>query len=112
LAYKSYKSEVEALIRACQHEFCEGVGTLCVAEVQSIVPVLTGNLKKCITSEVMTDDAGVYIGATTGAPYAEAVEKGTSRQTSQPFLEDGVTNAIPKITSELNKVFQSKMGGV
>ena len=109
MSYKSYKSEVLFAMKIIKHEFCEGVGTLCVAEAQSLTPVLTGNLKKSIVSEVMAGDKGVYIGVTQDAPYGVMVEKGTSKQHAQPFLEPGAINSIPKIINVAEKLYK-KLG--
>jgi HK97 gp10 family phage protein len=110
LAYKSYKKEVLNAIKTCKKEFCEGIGVLAVAEVQPLVPVLSGNLKKCVVSEVMDKNEGVYIGVTKEAPYGIMVEKGTSKQSAQPYLEPGANNAIPKIINVATKVYKQRMG--
>jgi hypothetical protein len=109
MEFKSYKSQVMAAMKLCKKEFCEGVGVLAVAEVQSVTPVLSGNLKKSIVSEVMPNNEGINIGVTPAAPYGLYVEKGIG-QTAQPFLEPGAMNAIPKITSVAEQIYR-KMGG-
>jgi len=111
LEYKSYKNAVLVAMKLCKHEFCVGIGALAVAEVQPLVPVLTGNLKRSIVSEVMPSDAGIFIGVTPEAPYAVMVEKGTSKQHAQPYLEPGAMNAIPKISRVAEALYKSKMGG-
>lgn len=109
--FKSYKNEVLAALKLCKREFCESVGTLVVAEVQPLVPVISGNLKKSVVSEVIDGNKGVYIGVTPEAPYGIMVEKGTSKQQAQPYLEPGAMNAIPKITEVAEQVYRNKMGG-
>ena len=111
MAYKSYVNDVKKVLNENKREFCEKVGVLCVGEVQSIAPVLTGNLKRSVAHEVMEGDKGVYIGVTADAPYALAVEKGTTRQAAQHPLENGCTNAIPKITNVAKSIYHSKLGG-
>ncbi len=111
MSYVSYKTKVMAMMKLCKHEFCVGVGTLAVAEVQSITPVLTGNLKKCIASDVISGDKGVYIGVTPEAPYGLYVDQGSSKQKAQHFLMNGATNAIPKIVNVATKIYTQKMGG-
>jgi len=111
MAYKSYKNAVLVAMKLCKKEFCEGIGTLAVAEVQPLVPVLSGNLKKSIASEVMDKNAGIYLGVTKDAPYGIMVEKGTNKQSAQPFLEPGAMNAIPKLAKVANQVYKNRMGG-
>jgi HK97 gp10 family phage protein len=111
LSYKSYADKVLKVLKDNKREFCEKVGVLAVAEAQSLTPVLTGNLKKSIVSEVMDKNAGVYIGVTPEAPYGVMVEKGTSKQMAQPYLEPGVINAIPKISKVAEQIYRDKLGG-
>ena len=106
MAYKSYKDKVLKVLKDNKHEFCEKVGVLAVAETQGLVPVLTGNLKRSITHEVMPSDKGVFIGVTSDAPYGVIVEKGSSKQTAQPYLEPGCNNAIPKITKVAEDLYR------
>jgi HK97 gp10 family phage protein len=106
IEYKSFRAEVMAAMAAHKKEFCEAVGTLVVAEAQGLTPVLTGNLKKSETYEVMPDNAGVTVGVTPAAPYGIYVEKGTENQKAQPFLEPGAMNAIPKITDAAIRVYK------
>lgn len=97
MVFKSYKDKVLKVLKDNKREFCEKVGVLAVAETQGLVPVLSGNLKRSITHEVMPSDKGVYIGVTADAPYGVVIEKGSSKQPAQPYLEPGCVNAIPKI---------------
>lgn len=108
--YKSNKNAVLLAMTLCKKEFCDGVGTLVVAESKSLTPVLTGNLKKSIVSETMDNNKGVYIGVNESAPYGIMVEKGTSRQKAQPYLEPGAMNTIPKIVKVANQIYKTRMG--
>lgn len=110
MEFKSYKSQVLAAMRLCKKEFCTSVGVLAVAEVQPLVPVDTGNLRRSIVSENMSNNEGIYIGATADAPYALTIEKGLSNHKAQPFLEPGSMNAIPKITNVAEQIYR-KIGG-
>jgi len=112
LGYKSYKVKVLKNLNDCKRELCKAVGVLAVAEVQNIVPIDTGNLKKCIVSEIMDKNKGVYIGVTPEAPYATYVEKGTSKQQAQPYLEPGIVNSLLKISTVADKIYKAKMGEV
>ena len=118
MVYKSYKNAALVAMKLCKKEFCIGVGTLVVGEAQSICPVdksphapHPGNLKKSIVSEVMPGDKGVYIGVTESAPYGILVEKGSSKQSAQPYLEPGAMNSIPKLPLIANNVYKQFMGG-
>jgi len=111
LAYRSYKDQVLATLKLCKKEFCESVGALGVAEAQNLTPVLSGNLRRSEVYEVMPNNEGVYIGVTPNAPYAVDVEKGNSKQTAQPYLEPGITNAIPKIVDVAEQIYRDKLGG-
>ena len=60
------------------------IGALVQGDAQRVCPVDTGNLKISIAYDVNRSDRSVTIG--TNVEYALAVEKGTSRQTAQPYL--------------------------
>lgn len=116
MAFRSYKNSVVAALEVCAKEFCDAVGVLGVAEVQSITPVnkdpkayTRGNLKKSIVAETMPNNDGVYIGVTPNAPYGLYVEKGIG-QPAQPFLEPGILNATKKIYDVARKIYTKKMG--
>ena len=109
--FKSNKTAVLAAMKLCKKEFCASVGTLAVAEVQPLVPVDTGNLRRSIVSENMSNNEGIYVGATADAPYALTIEKGLSGHKAQPFLEPGALSAIPKIVNVAERLYRSKLGG-
>lgn len=111
MGYTSHRNAVKQAMKRSKREFCEKVGALAVAEVQPLVPVLTGNLRRSIVSEVMPNNAGIYIGVTPAAPYGVFVEKGTSRQRANPYLEPGTLNAIPKIINVAESIYRSRLGG-
>lgn len=111
MAYTSYRREVLEALKTCKKEFCEGVGTLVVAEAQAIVVVDTGNLRRSLVYEVMPGNVGVNVGANEGAPYALTIEKGLSNHKAQPFLEPGAMASIPKIVNVAEALYQSKLGG-
>ena len=111
MSYKSYKDKVLKVLKDNKHEFCEKVGVLAVAETQGLVPVLTGNLKRSIVSEIIPSNEGVFIGVTPDAPYGIIIEKGSSKQPAQPYLEPGANNAIPKIIKVAEQLYRDKLGG-
>lgn len=65
-------------------------------------PVDTGDLRGSI-SHKFKNDKEVHIG--TDVEYAVFVEKGTSRQSAQPFLTPSVENNI----REIKKIFESHL---
>jgi len=116
MRFTSYKDKVKAVLKDCKHEACVKVGTLAVAEVQSVTPVGVGtaepgNLRRSIASEPMQNDEGVIIGVTAAAPYGLVVEKGSSRQKANPYLEPGTNAAIPKIKNVINEIYRNRLGG-
>lgn len=111
MAYKSYADKILKILKDNKREFAEKVGVLAVAETQGLVPVLTGNLKRSITHEVMESLDGVYVGVTPDAPYGIIIEKGSSKQVAKPYLEPGCMNAIPKIKKVAESLYRSKLGG-
>lgn len=110
MEYKSYKTEVLVAMKLCKKEFAENIGTLVVAEAKNLTPVLTGNLKRSIVSEVMPDNDGVNIGVTPNAPYGLFVEKGIG-QKAQPYLEPGALNSIPHFIDVARKHYDHMNGG-
>ena len=115
MSYTSHLSDVLKVMKDNKKEFCKKVGVLCVSEVQEVTPVgvytggkVGGNLKRSIVSEVMPRNKGVFVGANANAPYAIYVEKGIGQE-PQPYLEPGVTNAIPKIINVAEDLY-SRLG--
>jgi len=108
MSYTSHLSDVLKVMEDNKKEFCKKVGVLCVSEVQEVVTIDTGNLKRSIVSEVMPRNKGVFVGANANAPYAIYVEKGIGQE-PQPYLEPGVTNAIPKIINVAEDLY-SRLG--
>lgn len=83
------------------------IGMLVQGEAQRVCPVDTGNLKLSIDYDVKAKDKEVIIG--TNVEYALAVEKGTSRQRSQPYLTpagEGNKNNIQKIVTQEMRDFE------
>lgn len=108
--YTSHMASVTAALRDCKREFCTKVGVLLVAEVQPLVPVDTGNLRRSIVNENMSDNAGLVIGVTEAAPYGLTIEKGFSGHRASPYLEPGVMSSIPKIKDVAEQVYRNYLG--
>lgn len=111
MEFHSYKDQVLAAMKLCREEFCERVGALVVAEAQSLTPVLTGNLRRSEVYEVMENNEGVNVGVTPDILYGLTVEKGSSTQEAQPYLEPGAINSIDKITKVAEQLYRDHLDG-
>ncbi len=111
MEFKSNKAAVIEAMKQCKKEFCEGVGTLVIAEAQARTVVDTGNLRRSEVYEVMPNNEGVHVGVTEEAPYGLTIEKGLAGHKAQPFLEPAAMDSIPKIVKVAEQVYRDKMGG-
>jgi HK97 gp10 family phage protein len=111
MAYKSYVKQVKDALGITEKEICDEMGTFLTAEAQVREPVLTGNMKRSTTYEVIDGNKGIDIGVTADAPYAPCVEKGTSKQQAQPFLEPAVMENIAKLEKIAKQKLIMHMGG-
>lgn len=111
MSYKSYFNEVKAALEKSKKEICQEIGVLGTAEAQMRTPVLTGNLRRSETFEVMENNEGVNIGVAEGVPYAVAVEKGDSRHRPQPYLEPAIMDNISKFEEIAQQKISANMGG-
>jgi len=73
MQFISYKQKVMLAMKLCRHEYCEKVGVMVASEAQNLAPILSGDLKRSIASDVIPGDIGVVIGS--NMPYALAIEK-------------------------------------
>lgn len=111
MGYKSYKDKVLNALHKSEKDICNEIGSYVIAEAQTITPVLTGNLRRSETFQVMDDNKGVIVGVTKDAPYGIYVEKGTSKQQAQPFLEPAVMNNLAKIEEIAGQKINANMDG-
>ncbi|MCW4017363.1 MAG: HK97 gp10 family phage protein [Candidatus Bathyarchaeota archaeon] len=77
------------------------------AEASRLVPVRTGYLKNSLYTRVQ--DWQVQIGAR--APYAAAVERGTSNRGARPFLQPAVQKRLPDLERVLREALESAKTG-
>lgn len=110
MGFTSYKSEVMRALNEAKKDICTEWGTFVTAEAQLRTPVLSGDLRRSETSEIIGDSEGVHIGSS-GIPYAIAVEKGDSHHTAQPYLEPAAMDNIPKLESIAKEKISEHMGG-
>lgn len=106
--FKNYSAEVKAALKECKKSICNEWGTTLVAEYKSRTPVITSNMKRSETFDVLPNNDGIYVGVTPEADYAEWVENGSSRQPAQHILEgtiqdnNGVVqNIVERIISKI-----------
>ena len=110
----SYKSNIPDAINALEKakkDICDTIGNFVTAEAQLRAPVDTGNMRRSTTYQVHDDGNGVDIGVTTEAPYAVFVEKGSSHNKAQPFLEPACMDNISKLEEIAGQKISVNMGG-
>ncbi len=104
--YKSNISNVKKAITEAELQALAKIGMVGQAEAVMRCPVDTGTLRRSITNVVNDDEKSVSIG--TNVEYAPFVEKGTSRQQAQPYIEPAIMQNIDKFKriaeQELKKV--------
>lgn len=111
MPFKSFINKAKSSLDKSKKEICETMGNLVTAEAQNRATVLTGNMRRSITYEVMGDNSGLNVGVTMDAEYAPYVEKGTSKQAAQPFLEPAVMDNISKLEDIAKQKITVNMGG-
>jgi len=90
---------------------CNDIGTFVVAEAQVRTVVDTGNLKRSETFEVMPNNAGIYVGVTSAAPYGIIIEKGSTNHPARPFLEPAVMDNISQLKDIAERHVYANMSG-
>lgn len=111
MAFKSNLNGVLNAFEKAKKEALTTIGTFVTAEAQTRATVDTGNMKRNITYQVHDDNNGVDIGVTPEAPYAVYVEKGSSHNKAQPFLEPACMDNIGKIEEIAGQKVSVNMGG-
>lgn len=111
MSYKSYKKDVLNALDKAKKDICNDIGTFVIAEAQIRTVVKTGNLRRSETFEVMDKNEGVNVGVTDEAPYGIQVEKGSSKQEAQPFLEPAAMDNISKLEQMAGQAIKANMGG-
>ena len=99
--------EFLAAVERKQEKFVETGGLIISAQMKRRAPVLTGNLRRSITSNVDRDSNGVYSDTGPGADYAEFVEYGANGRAAQPFAEPGFQAAQTKIQQIAEREFKT-----
>lgn len=118
MPYISYKDKVLKALQQSKKDICNEMGNFVTAEAQMRAPVGTapsdkhkGNMRRSITYEIMEGNKGINVGVTADAEYAPYVEKGTSKQAAQPFLEPAVMDNIAKLEEIAKTKIRVHMGG-
>jgi HK97 gp10 family phage protein len=111
LPYKSYINKAKNALSKSKKEICNEIGTFITAEAQLRATVDTGNMKRSTAFDVHDDNNGVDIGVTKDAEYAPFVEKGTSKQQAQPFLEPAAMDNLGKLEEIAGQKLSINMSG-
>lgn len=109
-SFKDYSSEIKAAINASKKEICNAWGINLVAEYQARTPVVTGNMRRSETFDVLPNNNGIQIGTTPEANYALWVEIGSSKQKAQHILQNTINDSSSQITNIASKIISSKLG--
>ncbi|ERI90991.1 phage protein, HK97 gp10 family [Clostridiales bacterium oral taxon 876 str. F0540] len=111
MGYKSYKNEVISKLKDAEKQVLDTIGTFIIAEAQLRTTVDTGNLRRSETFETDIGEKKVTVGVTPEAPYGIYVEKGTSKQKAQPFLEPAVMDNLSKLEQIAGEKISVNMDG-
>lgn len=109
MAFESHLNDVLGALENAKQQILNNIGTYVTAEAQLRAAVDTGNMRRSTTFDIPSDNE-VDLGVTNDAPYGIDVEKGTSRQRAQPFLEPAVMDNIDKLESISGEILKVKMG--
>lgn len=109
MAFKSNLNNVLDNYREAKKEALNNIGLFGTAEAQLRATVLTGNMRRSTTFDVPNENE-VDIGTTNEAPYAVYVEKGSSKQKAQPFIEPAIMDNARKIEDITGQALKVKMG--
>ncbi|SHH36163.1 HK97-gp10 family putative phage morphogenesis protein [Clostridium grantii] len=100
MTFNNFTDEVLAEIDRRKRQILEEIGSLVVAEAQMRTPVLTGDLRRRETHEVISNDT-VRVGS--DVEYDAYVEFGTSKQQAQPHWTPAYTENLGTIQEIANK---------
>jgi HK97 gp10 family phage protein len=109
MAFKSNLNNVLDSYKEAKKEALNNIGILGTAEAQLRATVLTGNMRRSTTFDILNENE-VDIGTTSEAPYAVYVEKGSSKQKAQPFIEPAIMDNAKKIGDITGQALKVKMG--
>jgi HK97 gp10 family phage protein len=104
IKYDSNIDKVKKAIEEAEERALLAISEYVRGEASLRCPVDTGNLRGSIDYKINTSEKETTIG--TPVEYAVYVEKGTSRQTEQPFL----TPAIEDNKETIKKIVKEEMG--
>jgi len=85
----------------------KGIGQITEGRAKKLAPVDSGRLRQSIDNNVNTKKQ--YVDTGTDVEYAEYVEKGTSRQDAQPYLEPAVFKSKREIKKLVESIFKQVM---
>lgn len=117
MSFKSNLNEVLSALNEAKKDICDSIGAFGKAEAQNRATVLSGLMRRSIDYQTHGDNNGVDIGVTTearnkkGDYYPIFIEKGSSHNKAQPFLEPAVMDNIGKIEEIAGRKISAHMGG-
>lgn len=109
MVFKSNLYGVLSNLNEAEKHTLNNIGTFVTAEAQLRATVLTGKMRRSTTFDIAGKNE-VDVGATKEAPYAVFVEKGTSKQRAQPFIEPAVMDNIEKLEDIAGQTIKAHMG--
>lgn len=110
MEFKSNIPKVIDALKKTEKDILDDIGKFVKAEAQMRAPILTGNLRRSIDYQVVSENE-VDIGATAEADYAVYVEKGTSKMAAQPFLEPAAMDNLGQLEEIAGQRINANMGG-
>lgn len=110
MAFESHLNEVLKSYKEGKNQVLNNIGIFGTAEAQLRAAVDTGNMRRSTTFDIPSENE-VDIGTTNEAPYAIYVEKGSSKQNAQPFIEPAVMDNIDRLEEIAGQTIKANMGG-
>lgn len=103
MTFQDNSKNVKKALENAINNGLEDIGKVGMAESQLRTPVKTGKLRRSQTYQTNKKEKYVDIGVTKEVDYGIYVHEGTSRQSPQPFLRDGIMNNIGKFQGIIDK---------
>jgi HK97 gp10 family phage protein len=110
MTFESHLDDVLKAYRESKNQMLNNIGIFGTSEAQLRAAVDTGNMRRSTTFDIPSENE-VDIGTTNEAPYAIYVEKGSSKQNAQPFIEPAVMDNIDRLEEIAGQTIKANMGG-
>lgn len=103
MTFKDNSKEVKSKLNKSIINSLNEIGNVGTAESQLRTPVDTGKLRRAQTHRTNEKEKHVDVGVTKEVDYGQIVHDGSSKQRSQPFLRDALTQNTNKFKMILEK---------